>query len=279
MHPVIHEIKEALHGFYPESEAGALAKLLLVEVLGFSTLELYGGKDKAISEKDRALLEDIVRRLQQNEPIQYILGVETFCGMEFQVDGNVLIPRPETQELVEWILVECKEMGNCRVLDVGTGSGCIAVSLARQLPEARVEAWDVSAGALQVASENASRNGVKVHFVERDVLAYVPEGECLDVMVSNPPYITADERTGMEANVLDWEPELALFVPDDDPLLFYRKIAALGNRMLRPGGMLFFEINRAYGADTVAMLKALGYTTVELRKDMSGNDRMIKAIK
>lgn len=279
MHPIVHEMKESLKGAYPESEAGALAKLLLVEVFGFSTLELYGGKDKAISEKERTLLNDIIKRLQQNEPIQYILGMETFCGLNFRVDKNVLIPRPETQELVEWILTDNKELKNGCILDIGTGSGCIAITLAKCLPEVEVEAWDVSKGALQIASQNALDNGVRVHFVEQDVLTFVPQGASFDVLVSNPPYITEVEKTEMEANVLEWEPKTALFVQDNDPLLFYRKIASLGRVMLKSGGMLYFEINRAYGAEMVEMLNEMGYSSIELRKDLFGNDRMIKAIR
>lgn len=279
MHPIIHEIKESLKGVYSESEAGALAKLLLVEVFGFSTLELYGGKDKAISEKERSLLNDIIKRLLQNEPIQYILGVETFCGLNFRVDKNVLIPRPETQELVEWILSDNKNLKDGRILDIGTGSGCIAITLAKNLPEVEVEAWDVSKGALQIATQNASDNKVRVHFVEQDVLAFIPQGTYFDVLVSNPPYITEVEKTEMEANVLEWEPKTALFVQDNDPLLFYRKIASLGRVMLKSGGMLYFEINRAYGAEMVEMLNGMGYSSIELRKDLFGNDRMIKAIR
>lgn len=279
MHPIIHEIKESLKGVYSESEAGALAKLLLVEVFGFSTLELYGGKDKAISEKERSLLNDIIKRLLQNEPIQYILGVETFSGLNFRVDKNVLIPRPETQELVEWILSDNKNLKDGRILDIGTGSGCIAITLAKKLPEVEVEAWDVSKRALQIATQNASDNEVRVHFVEQDVLAFIPQGTYFDVMVSNPPYITEVEKNEMEANVLEWEPETALFVQDNDALLFYRKIAALGCVMLKPGGMLYFEINRAYGAEMVEMLNGMGYSFVELRKDLFGNDRMVKATK
>ena len=279
MHPIFNEIKNALQGVFPDSEVTALAKLLLVEVLGFSTLELYGGKDKAISEKERDLLTDILKRLQQNEPIQYILGEERFCGLLFKVNESVLIPRPETRELVEWIIADHKGVIGCQVLDIGTGSGCIAVSLAVYMQESIVEAWDVSDDALQIAKSNAQNNHVEVRFLNRNVLTFSPDRANLDILVSNPPYITEEERSAMEANVLDWEPELALFVRDDDPLLFYRRIADLGQVMLKPGGTLYFEINRAYGCDTVEMLREKGYTCVELRKDISGNDRMVKAIR
>ena len=277
MHPVFHEIRDALKGYYSDSEALALAKMLLVEVFGFSTLELYGGKDKEFSEKHRSVLAEMIRRLQKNEPIQYIIGIESFCGLTFEVDPNVLIPRPETQELVSWIVEECQKEEAIRILDIGTGSGCIPVSLAKQLPRAEVESWDISEGALEVASRNCERNEVKVLLRRKDVLNAAPEGVFYDVIVSNPPYIADREKVDMEANVLDWEPSLALFVPDDDPLLFYRKIAQLGCEMLKEGGSLYFEINRAYGQETSLMLSELGYNQIELKKDSWGNDRMIKA--
>ena len=277
MHPVLHEIRDALKGYYPDSEALALAKMLLVEVFGFSTLELYGGKDKEFSEKHRSVLNEMIRRLQKNEPIQYIIGIESFFGLTFEVNQNVLIPRPETQELVSWIIEDYQSDESIRILDIGTGSGCIPISLAKQLSKAEVESWDISEGALEVASRNCERNGVKVLLRQKDILKAAPEGDLYDVIVSNPPYITNKEKTDMEANVLDWEPSLALFVPDEDPLLFYRKIAQLGCDMLKEGGALYFEINRAYGEETIQMLKELGYAQIELKKDSWGNDRMIKA--
>ena len=277
MHPVVYQIRDALRGHYPDSEALALAKMLLVEVFGFSTLELYGGKDKEISGKRADVLDEMIARMKKNEPIQYIIGKETFCGLSFEVNPQVLIPRPETQELVHWIADDCKDCHSARILDIGTGSGCIAVSLARLVRGAEVEAWDISEGALQTAGGNACRHEVKVKFRRQDVLEYQPSGARFDVIVSNPPYITEKEKTDMEANVLDWEPATALFVPDAEPLLFYRRIAELGCVMLESKGALYFEINRAYGSETVAMLETLGYKEIELRKDMWGNDRMVKA--
>jgi release factor glutamine methyltransferase len=197
--------------------------------------------------------------------------------MTFEVDRNVLIPRPETRELVEWIVQDWSRKEACRILDIGTGSGCIAISLAKQIEGAKVEAWDISEGALQVARRNCVRNDAEVLLNRKDVLAALPEGMSYDVIVSNPPYICEKEKVDMDANVLDWEPEGALFVPDADPLLFYRKIAELGVSMLAEGGSLYFEINRAYGEQTVDMLVSLGYGNIELRKDSWGNDRMIKA--
>jgi release factor glutamine methyltransferase len=276
MHPIVYEIRDALRGHYPDSEALSLAKMLLTEAFGFSTLELYGGKDKEISGNRLRDLHEMLSRLKKNEPIQYIIGTESFCGLTFEVNPNVLIPRPETQELVRWIESDWKSVP-CRVLDIGTGSGCISISLAKFLEDAKVESWDISEGALQVARRNCVRNEVEVLLRQQDVLSVVPEGELYQVIVSNPPYICEKEKVDMDANVLDWEPETALFVPDADPLLFYRKIAELGISMLCEGGALYFEINRAYGEETLRMLEGLGYRQLELRKDDFGNDRMIKA--
>ena len=280
MHPIVLKIKEALRGYYSDSEALALAKMLLVERFGFSSLELYGGKDKEVFKKDLDVLDEIIGRLKNHEPIQYILGVEQFGGLPFDVNDNVLIPRPETLELVEWIVDDFCDKGSFRLLDIGTGSGCIAVSLACRIKGAEVDAWDISEEALAVARRNAEKNEAEVSFKQTDVLKVAPSSmSCYDVIVSNPPYITEKEKIGMDANVLDWEPETALFVPDEDPLLFYRKIAELGSTALSDGGTLYFEINRMYGQNTLLMLKGMGYEHVELRKDLFGNDRMIKAIK
>ena len=276
MHPIVYEIRDALRGHYPDSEALSLAKMLLTEAFGFSTLELYGGKDKEISGNRLRDLHEMLSRLKKNEPIQYIIGTESFCGLTFEVNPNVLIPRPETQELVRWIEADWKSVP-CRILDIGTGSGCISISLAKFLGGAKVDSWDISEGALQVARRNCMKNGVEVLLRQQDVLNAVPEGELYQVIVSNPPYICEKEKVDMDANVLDWEPETALFVPDADPLLFYRKIAELGISMLCEGGALYFEINRAYGEETLRMLEGLGYRQLELRKDDFGNDRMIKA--
>ena len=277
MHPVYHEIKKMLAGYYPDAEASALAKMLLVEVLHFSTLELFGGKDKEVFKKELDVLYEMSRRLQNREPIQYIIGRETVCGMPFVVNRHVLIPRPETQDLVEWIAEEDQQTNPCRLLDMGTGSGCIAISLAKKLPHVQVEAWDISGEALQVARQNALNNQVKVDFHQQDILSASPGIAEWNVIVSNPPYITNKEKAEMEANVLNWEPHTALFVPDHDPLLFYRKIAQLGMSMLVNGGALYFEINRAYGTETIAMLQALGYENIIIRKDRFNNERMIKA--
>lgn len=276
MTPIVYYIKQRLHGYYPDSEIVSIAKLLLTQVFGMSVIELYAGKDNSFSANEQKQLDDILIRLQKYEPVQYIIGVEDFYGLTFEVDPNVLIPRPETEELIDWIVQENKSAG-LRVLDVGTGSGCIAVSLAKNLEDAEVTAWDISEGALQVAARNCRRNGVDVRLEQKDILQLSSSDRQFDVIVSNPPYIAMKEKADMEANVLDWEPGLALFVPDEKPLLFYRKISELGLEMLKPGGRLFFEINRAYGKQVVQMMSALGYRNIELKKDISQNDRMIKA--
>lgn len=333
MQQLLHYVRQALSAHYPASEANALARLILEKRFGVSLTDIYMGKDKQFSPEQRKDLEDILQRLLRDEPIQYILGEADFCGETFAVTPAVLIPRPETAELVAWI-GETLPAAPCRVLDVGTGSGCIAISLAKQHPATAVTAWDISEEALAVARWNNESLGTSVTFLRRDALAeggepprkdgmnkgrtddlseeesperFVPEetlvpsdtsgercdeakdlcpridrDDCdesgkYDVIVSNPPYVTCSERREMEANVLDWEPGLALFVPDDDPLLFYRAIARLAHRLLKPGGRLFFEINRAYGLATVEMLRAMNYQDVELRKDLSGNDRMVSA--
>lgn len=210
--------------------------------------------------------------------MQYIEGRTLFLGREFWVAPGVLIPRPETEELVELMLKEIP--ADARILDVGTGSGCIAISLAKELPDALVTAWDVSPEALSVARANARKLQADVRFVECDVLAcQVDEVGLYDVIVSNPPYVTEAEKADMEPNVLQWEPSLALFVPDDDPLRFYRRIAVLGRDMLTDGGRLYFEINRAYGREMVEMLRTMGYVRVRVEKDLSQNDRFVIAEK
>lgn len=277
MHPVYTYIIRSLSDFYLEPEAKALAKGILAEVFRFSTLDLYDGKDRDFSEKEHAELEDILARLKRFEPFQYITGETSFCGLPLHVAPGVLIPRPETAELVDWIVTDFGDKAHLNIVDIGTGSGCIAIALAKFLPGARVSAWDISDTALDIARRNAERNGVHVDFKQVDVLSHISAEANAHIFVSNPPYIREREKTDMERNVLDWEPEQALFVPDDDPLRFYRKIAELGLVHLAPSGVLYVEINQAYGPETVDLLTGMGYRNVILRKDMSGNDRMVKA--
>lgn len=277
MRQIIKRIHDALVPHYPAGEVSALTRIIATELLGIGQTAFFLKEPVTLPEKTAAALDDALRRLLHDEPIQYILGYEEFCGMRFDVNPSVLIPRPETQELVTWIAGEAK--GNERILDIGTGSGCIAVSLARLLPHSRVTAWDISPEAIDVARTNNAKNNTQVEFAVKDILADNDSREEFEIIVSNPPYIKETEKTAMAHNVLDWEPHTALFVPADDPLLFYRAIAEKAKKMLTDGGMLYFEINRAHGRDTVQMLDDIGYRDIELRKDFADNDRMIKACK
>ena len=270
-------IREELSQCYSTDEIAALTRIIAIELLGVSQMAFYLKDDIPLTAEQQTLFDNAIERLKKQEPIQYILGYSDFCGLRFKVTPATLIPRPETSELVEWIASEAT--GNESILDIGTGSGCIAISLAHKLPQSKVTAWDISTDALAVATENSKANGCAVAFEEVDILAYKPTGEQFDIIVSNPPYIKENEKPAMHSNVLDWEPHTALFVPDSDPLLFYRAIAEKGMQILKPGGRLYFEINRAHGKETMEMLVSLGYTEIELRKDFAENDRMIRAVK
>lgn len=278
MNKIVAYIRSRLQPYYTAEEVSALSRIVCCDLLGQAPTDYYLGKDIVLSPKKEQELEDILQRLSRFEPLQYIEGRTLFLGREFWVAPGVLIPRPETEELVELMLKEIP--ADARILDVGTGSGCIAISLAKELPDALVTAWDVSPEALSVARANARKLQANVRFVECDVLAcQVDEVGLYDVIVSNPPYVTEAEKADMEPNVLQWEPSLALFVPDDDPLRFYRRIAVLGRDMLADGGWLYFEINRAYGREMVEMLRTMGYVGVRVEKDLSQNDRFVIAEK
>ena len=277
MKTIANRINKELADIYTAGEVSALTRIIATELLGVSQMAFYLKDDITLTAEQETLLDNVIERLKKQEPIQYILGYSVFCGLRFKVTPATLIPRPETSELVEWIASEAA--GRESILDIGTGSGCIAVSLAHKMLQSKVTAWDISNDALAVAAENSKANGCVVTFEQVDILAYEPTGEQFDIIVSNPPYIKENEKEAMHANVLDWEPHTALFVPNNDPLLFYRTIAEKGLTLLKPGGSLYFEINRAHGKDTVDMLAALGYTSIELRKDFADNDRMIRAVK
>ena len=279
MHPIYTYIRQTLAGVYPEEETAALAKWILTDVFCLSTTELYAGKDMNFSKNECDRLEDILSRLKRYEPLQYILGKVDFCGLPFEVAPGALIPRPETAELIDWIISDYTDKAGVRILDVGTGSGCIPIVLGKKLKESNITSWHVSEKALDIARRNKLLNQVDITLAQVDIFDTALPDIHVDVLVSNPPYITEKERSGMERNVLDWEPELALFVPDSDPLLFYRRIAEVGCDILVSGGTLYYEINRAYGKETVQLLEGMGYQSVELRKDMFGNDRMIKAFR
>ena len=269
---------------YGDSEAKAIARMVYEVRFGLSTTDLFTGKDTQLSTDDQILLEEITQRLFQQEPVQYILGEAEFGGRSFHVEPGVLIPRPETYELCQWILEESKnwkeKSGKNSILDIGTGSGCIACTLAAEIPNVEVTAWDISDDALRIAKGNAKRTNVHVSFEKVDVLTpslFTLHPSPATVIVCNPPYICNKEREAMERNVLEHEPELALFVPDDDPLLFYRAIARYAAKTLKPKGMLFFEINPLYVNEMLQMLSEEGFSQTEIRKDQFGKQRFTKS--
>jgi protein-(glutamine-N5) methyltransferase, release factor-specific len=272
-------IKDQLKGYYPEAEARAIAYRLMEYVCHASKQDVLSGKDTKIPEDQLRKLKESVAQLQHYRPIQYITGETEFYGLPIRVNEQVLIPRPETEELIELI---CKTVTTPSplVLDIGAGSGCIAIALAKHLLHSTVYAMDVSEEALGVAKHNAALNQVDVRFSQGDILGHWHNEKFphkWDIIVSNPPYITPGEKQAMQANVLDYEPHNALFVPQNNPLLFYDCIAGIALSRLNKDGYLFFEVSALYGKETAAMLKTKGYRDVTLYPDISGNDRMIKA--
>ncbi len=259
---------------YDSGEARAILRLVMESRFNMSWTDvLCGGMDSLPVEKQQEL-ERIVCRLEKSEPVQYVLGEAEFCGRIFRVASGVLVPRPETEELVE---EASRTEGVKSMLDIGTGSGCIALSLALEHPDWQVAAWDVSPDALRIARDNARKLGVEnIVFEQMDILNLTDEKDRKwDLIVSNPPYICQNERADMEKHVLLHEPETALFVPDDDPLLFYRAIADYGRQSIADGGRLLFEINRRFGCETADLLRARGYNNVYIKADQFGNDRIV----
>lgn len=272
------ELWRTLEPLYGNGEARAITDYVLDVCFGLSKADILCGAVEEMTAEKTAELNKIFGRLTEGEPVQYVLGRAEFSGRWFNVRPGVLIPRPETEELCAWITADSKASGSPKVLDIGTGSGCIAITLQLDMPESKVTAWDISADALDVARENAQQLGANVNFVKLDALNAKPEGEW-DVIVSNPPYICEKEKKDMAVNVLEHEPHTALFVPDADPLLFYRAITRLAVQTLNKGGRLYFEINPIYADDTCRMMQAEGMTAVELRSDMYGKQRMAKGVK
>lgn len=272
------ELWRTLEPLYGNGEARAITDYVLDVCFGLSKADILCGAVEEMTAEKTAELNKIFGRLMEGEPVQYVLGRAEFCGRWFSVRPGVLIPRPETEELCAWITADSKASASPKVLDIGTGSGCIAITLQLDMPESKVTAWDISADALDVARENAQQLGANVNFVKQDALNAKPEGEW-DVIVSNPPYICEKEKKDMAVNVLEHEPHTALFVPDADPLLFYRAITRLAVQTLSKGGRLYFEINPIYADDTCRMMRAEGMTAVELRSDMYGKQRMAKGVK
>ena len=275
---IIIGLKRRLQECYDVAEANALARMVVEEVLHYSPVDVLL---RGNVEQDEVFVEhirSIADRLCKGEPIQYIFGHARFHGHEFKVTPATLIPRPETELLVDMITDDAGGAADLRVLDIGTGSGCIAISLALALRWPEVEAFDISAEALAVAKENAASLKAKVDFVQTDILTAVPEADSLDVVVSNPPYICDSERADMERNVLEHEPATALFVPDADPLIFYRAIAKYAAVALKPAGRIYLEINRRFGDETCQLLEENGFEQAQVMRDQFGNPRIVKAL-
>ncbi len=269
-------IRTHLIEMFTLGEIRVFTSLILEEVCNLSFSDIATCKFNELSDNEKQKIVCIVKRLQNDEPIDYIIGMTEFYGLVFKVNPSVLIPRPETEELVEWILLETKEV-NPHILDIGTGSGCIAIALAKKMKYSIVDAWDVSGEALDVAKENAISNKVSISFSRVDVLKPQQFHQTFDVIVSNPPYIKESEKEVMGKNVLNFEPHQALFVADQDALIFYSSIADIAKKQLNTNGMLYFEIHQAKGHEVVQLLKNKGFVDVQLRQDMSGNYRMVRA--
>ena len=271
-------IRDNLKEIYPQQEIEQFIRLIFEHFCQYTRVDMILNKNRQLPENLREEIRRFTQRLKRHEPIQYILGYSEFLDMKFLVRPGVLIPRPETEELIELISRENTHPG-LFALDIGTGSGCIAISLASKLRDAHVTAWDISDSALEVAQENARLLHADVSFEKRDVLQVLPDqvDRKFDLIVSNPPYVCEFEKKDMEPNVLDYEPHLALFVSDDDPLIFYRRIAQLGRCILNPGGRIYFEINALFGEETLSMLKTLGYDDPTLIRDIHGKQRRASA--
>jgi release factor glutamine methyltransferase len=284
---------KALSSLYPKTEITSFFFILVEEYLNLKRIDITLNPDFKVNDDKVLLLNTALKRLKNEEPIQYIIGATEFYGFPFLVDKSTLIPRPETEELVEWILLETAKLQSdqvlksLQILDIGTGSGCIPISLAKNLPAATISAIDISADALKIAIKNATLNKVKVDFIEGNVLDLYAFNEILkqkpynqvkfDIIVSNPPYVRELEKIEIQNNVLLNEPHLALFVSDENPLLFYDRIADVAKQHLSKNGLLFFEINQYLGEETIKILAEKGFKNIKLRKDLFGNDRMIKA--
>jgi release factor glutamine methyltransferase len=265
---IIHTL-EPLQG---AREAANIAHILMEHLTGMSKMDRIVYKDKAFVQETQ--LQKSLEALLQHQPIQYVIGKSWFYGLELMVNSQVLIPRPETEELVEWIVNDVQTA--VKILDIGTGSGAIPLALKKELPQADVWSVDISAGALEVAAANAAQLNLAVHFEQVDILSPAQQLPAFDIIVSNPPYIRESEQADMEEQVVSYEPRIALFVPDHDALLFYRQIGLVAKEKLREGGRLYFEINEAFGKEVVALLEEQGFINVILKQDIYGKDRMVR---
>ena len=265
---------DRLAEIYPKREAQNIVEALLLDSHGFSKSDLILQKEVVL---DKKLLDHQIRRLLAHEPVQYITGISHFFGKKFKISRDVLIPRPETEELVDWVLKDQTNISPI-ICDIGTGSGCIAISLASVISDAKVIGLDISNQALKIARENSKALQVPVSFFQCDILKGFPEDFRTDIIVSNPPYIPKLDGLKMNRNVTDFEPEISLFVPDDNPLIFYQMIAEESIECLNPNGKIFFEIHEKFGDQVKELLLKVGYATVEIRKDLQGKNRLIKAM-
>ena len=267
---------------YDTNEIEAITLLVINEICNLSKAKIKAFPETEIPVEQSEKLNHILEELKTGKPVQYILGKTEFYGLPFYVNPSVLIPRPETEELVEWVLesVGTRQSAVGGILDIGTGSGCIAISLKKNLPGFSIAAIDISTEALQTATSNARLNDVDIEFINADILNPKSEIEIpkSEIIISNPPYVTLRDKTQMHTNVTDFEPHMALFVPENDPLLFYKAIADFATTNLTENGLLFFEINESYGEETVDLLNNKGFKNIELRKDLSGRDRMVRAV-
>ena len=283
---------ETLKTIYPITEIDSFFFLLLEEYLGFRRVDIVLKSDFKITQETLNLLQSATKQLEQEVPLQYIIGKTEFYGLPFVVNKHVLIPRPETEELVAWVVSESSrfktfntstkqttETKQLKILDIGTGSGCIPISLKKQLPFAKISAIDISKEALGVAKKNAVLNNVDIHFILQDILKTVALDQHYDIIISNPPYVRELEKKELKNNVLKNEPHVALFVENDNPLIFYAKIAELAKNYLNKNGLLFFEINQYLGTETIDLVNKKGLKNIQLKKDMFGNDRIVVASK
>ncbi len=281
-------IRTELSDFYPGNEITSFIKTVFLDIFNISSVELILKDNSFLSSKEVKILKDVLTGLKAYEPLQYITGYTEFYGLKIKVNKHVLIPRPETEELVDLIINENKQRQNLKILDIGSGSGCIAVSLAKNLSKSNVFAVDVSLEALNVTKSNTSANNVKVSFIQGNILEslsdYVAFERRLtyrkfDIIVSNPPYVTFSEKELMEKNVLDYEPGLALFVKDKKPLIYYDAIAKFAKQHLAPHGKLYFEINEKFGNEIKDLLLSAGFKDVEIIKDINGKDRIVRCLR
>jgi len=274
-------IKKELASMYPETEIRGFIRMLFDSYAGLSVTDLFLKGNEPLPEVTFQQITDAIGQLKNHRPIQYIIGKAHFYGLDFEVNENVLVPRPETEELVRWVINENKSQKRPSVLDIGTGSGCIAIALKKDFPQAEVFAMDISEEALNVSQRNAGLNNADIHFILADILSISKSQTSTpyDIIVSNPPYVCQSEKRHMQANVLNYEPSQALYVPDEDALVFYRAITGFSLLHLKPGGKLYFEINERFGMEISDHLKLNGFNKIILQRDFQGKNRMIRAIR